>query len=336
VKGIFVVESNKTEILDLPEPELGPYEALVQVEACGICNSTDWKLIEGKFFSGTFPILLGHESAGRVIRLGERVRNFQEGDLVLRSTLRDEHVPFPGGRSCWGGFVERAIVTDVWAEKSAAYNDFPHPQQIVPPHVPPAQAVAMITLKETLSCLGNSDVQPGYSLAIVGTGPVAQTLVLFAKLAGVAPVVVFGRRPAWAELFAGLGADAYVAGDDFPSEVQTILDRGGFDRAIEAAGARAALSRCLQVVGAGGRVNLYGVAPESEPYLSAEESDPRVFRSKVAEAEVHDRLLNLVEQEKVRLADWVSHEMTWTDYRLGFEMIKKKMANKVVLYLLNK
>ena len=331
MKGIFVTERNRTEVLDLPEPELGPYEALVQVEACGICNSTDWKLIEGEFFSGTFPILLGHESAGRVIRLGKRVRSFQEGDLLLRSTLRDEHVPFPGGRSCWGGFVERALVTDVWAEKGVAYNDFPHPQQVVPPHIPPAQAVAMITLKETLSCLGNSDVQPDHSLAIVGTGPVAQTLVLFAKLAGVAPVVVFGRRPVWAGVFAGLRADAYVAGDDFPPEVQAILDRGGFDRAIEAVGARAALSRCLQVVGVEGRINLYGIAPESEPYLPAEESDPRVFRSKVAEAEVHKELLDWVCQEKVHLVDWVSHEMDWADYERGFEMIKKKTANKVVL-----
>jgi hypothetical protein len=34
---------------------------------------------------------------------------------------------------------------------------------------------------------------------------------------------------------------------------------------------------------------------------------------------------------KVHLADWVSHEMTWTDYRLGFEMSKRKTANKAIL-----
>jgi threonine dehydrogenase-like Zn-dependent dehydrogenase len=222
-------------------------------------------------------------------------------------------------------------VTDVWTEKGVAYNTFPHPQQIVPAHIPPVHAVAMITLKETLSCLENTDVQPGHSLAIVGTGPVAQALTRFAKLAGIAPVVVFGRRPAWAKVFAMLGADACVAGDDIPPEVQTIVDRGGFDRAIEAVGTRRALSRCLQVVGTEGRVNLYGIAPESEPYLPEEESDPRVFRSKVAEAEVHDKLLGWIEQGQVRLADWISHELPWTDYRRGFEMVKDKTANKVVL-----
>jgi threonine dehydrogenase-like Zn-dependent dehydrogenase len=336
MKGLFVVERDRTEILDLPEPEIGPYEALVQVEACGICNSTDWKIIEGEFVSGTYPILLGHESCGRVIAVGEKVRSFQAGDRVLRSRLADAHVPYPGGRSCWGGFVERAIVKDVWAEQGVSYNAFPHDQQIVPSDWTPLEAVASITLKETLSCLRNSDVQAGMSLAIVGTGPVAQTLAYFAVLSGIRPVVVFGRRPRWAETFAQLGVDGYVAGQpsaggSVPPLVQALLDGGGFDRAIEAVGARSALSTCLEVVKPDGRVNLYGIAPQSEPYLPEEEGDPRVFRGKVAEAEVHEQMIEWVAQGKVKPADWISHQMPWTDYQRGFDMITRKEANKVVL-----
>jgi threonine dehydrogenase-like Zn-dependent dehydrogenase len=331
MKGVFVIGKNQTEILELPEPEIGPYEALVQVEACGICNSTDWKIIEGEFVSGTYPILLGHESCGRVIAVGDKVRSLAVGDRVLRSRLEDAHVPFPGGRSCWGGFAERAIVTDVWAEQGVAYNAFPHPQQIVPAGWTPAEAVASITLKETLSCLHHSDVGPGQSLAIVGTGPVGQTLALFAVLSGIRPVVVLGRRPQWAETFARLGVDGYVAGEEIPPEVQAILDGGGFDRAIEAVGARSALSRCLEVVKADGRVNLYGIAPESKPYLPQEEADPRVFRGKVAEAETHEQLLDWIEQGRVDPGDWVSHQMPWTEYQRGFDMVASKEASKVAL-----
>jgi threonine dehydrogenase-like Zn-dependent dehydrogenase len=331
MRGIFVVDKNQTDILDLPEPEIGPFEALVQVEACGICNSTDWKIIEGEFVRGSYPILLGHESVGRVIKVGERVQSFQIGDRVLRSRLEDAHMPFPGGRSCWGGFVERAIVTDRWAQQGVPYNAFPHPQQIVPSYIPPVDAVATITLKETLSCLHYSDVGPGQSLAVVGTGPVGQTLTLFAHLAGIHPLVVFGRRREWEVVFARLGADAYVCGDEVPPEVQAILDDGGFDRAIEAVGARSALTRCLQVVKADGRINLYGIAPESEPYLTDEEKDPRVFRGPVAEAEEHERLLAWVAEGKVEPSQWISHKMPWTDYQRGFEMVATKEANKVVL-----
>ncbi|MBL7200909.1 MAG: alcohol dehydrogenase catalytic domain-containing protein [Anaerolineae bacterium] len=331
MRGIFVTGINRTAILELPEPEPGPYEALVEVLACGICNSTDWKIIEGEFVSGTFPILLGHEAVGRVISVGREVRSFQVGDLVLRSALRDEHVPFPGGRSCWGGFVEKAIVTDVWAEQGAGYNAFPHPQQIVPEGVAPAHAPVMIPLKEAIYCLRSTDVQPGRSLAIVGTGPVAQALTFVANLSDVHPLVVFGRRAEWAERFARLGADGYVAGSDWPPEAREILERGGFDRAIEAVGSRVALDRCLEVISQDGRVNVYGVAPESEPYLPDQMSDPRVFRPGVAEAEAHDTLVRWIAEGRVDLSDWISHQMPWTDYRRGFDMVHDKTANRVIL-----
>ena len=182
-----------------------------------------------------------------------------------------------------------------------------------------------------MSCLHSTEVQTGQSLAIVGVGPVAQTLVLFARLSGIRPLVVFGRRPIWAARFAALGADAYVTPEEFPSTAQAILDRGGFDRVIEAVGARQALARCLELVSSSGRVNVYVVAPESEPYDHEHLTDPRVFRGQVAEAETHEQLLRWVEEGKVRLDDWISHTMPWTDYLRGFEMVRDKTANKVIL-----
>ncbi len=335
MKGLFVTAKNQLGILELPEPTPGPYEALIQVEACAICNSTDRKLIEGEFFSGSFPMLLGHESVGRVIALGNQVRSFQIGDRVLRTTLRDEHVPYPGGRSCWGGFVEKAIVTDVWAQKGQSYNAFPHPQQIVPPAIPPAEATLLITLKETLNCLENTQVQAGQALAIIGSGPVAQALAVFAKLKKIEPLIVFGRQAGWGEVFQRLGADAYVDENEQAvfgaAQLAAVRQRGGFERVIEAVGARPALRRALQIASPHGRVNIYGVAPESQPYAPADEADPRAFRGQVAEAEAHDQLLQWTAEGKIRLADWVSVVLPWTEYVRGFEMVERKRANKVVL-----
>ena len=122
MRGIFVVERNRLDILELPEPKPGPFDALVETKACGICNSTDAKILEGEFQPGTYPILLGHESVGEVIRVGSEVRNFKVGDVVLRSRLEDEHVPLAGGRSRWGGFAEKALVTDAWAREGKDIN----------------------------------------------------------------------------------------------------------------------------------------------------------------------------------------------------------------------
>jgi D-arabinose 1-dehydrogenase-like Zn-dependent alcohol dehydrogenase len=328
MKGIFVVEKNRLDVLELPEPEIGPYDVLVEVLACGICNSTDWKILEGDFQSGSFPILLGHESVGRVIEAGEKVEHFKLGDMVLRSYLRDDQIPSPGGRSRWGGFVQRAIVTDLWAQKGAGTI---HRQQVVPGHIDPVHAVAMITLKENIDCLESTDVKAGQSLAIVGTGPVAQALVFCAHLMGISPVVAFGRRPEWKDRFEALGADAYVTGSDYPPIVDDVMSRGGFDRAIEAVGSRDALSRCLEVLSDKGRVNLYGVPPESEPYREQETSDSRVFCAEVLEARAHERLLDWIDEGKVDLSEWISDSYPWTDYERAFSLVKDKKANKAAL-----
>lgn len=331
MRGIFAVSRNKLGILKLEEPGLDEFDALVEVKACGICNSTDWKIIEGRFKKGTFPILLGHESAGKVIRVGKKVRNYQVGDTVLRSRLYDKDLSIPGASSRFGGFAEKAVVTDVWAKKNLNYNAFPHPQQKVPGYIDPTYAAAMIVLKENLHCIRNSDVRQGHSLAIVGTGPAAQSMVMWAKLLGITPVVVFGRRKKWSERFSDLGAEMYVAGDELPPEVQRIINRGGFDRAIEAVGSNSALSNCLKVTKPDGKVNLYGMPADDEAYLPEKKSDPRVFQLKIAEAEVHEELLQYIENGKVDLTDWVSHVIPLPEYQKGFYIVKKDKPTKVII-----
>ena len=71
MKGIFVVEKNRLGFLDIPEPEPGPFDSLVEVLCCGICNSTDRKILGDEFQRGTYPILLGHESVGWLRRKGD-------------------------------------------------------------------------------------------------------------------------------------------------------------------------------------------------------------------------------------------------------------------------
>ena len=119
MKGLFVLQPGQLSIEELPQPVPGPFQALVKTEACAICNSTDTKLMDGEFFPGTWPLLLGHETVGRIVALGDRVRHFKLGDRVLRGNISDQQVNVPGGRSCWGGFAEYTLVTDVWRVMTA-------------------------------------------------------------------------------------------------------------------------------------------------------------------------------------------------------------------------
>ncbi len=66
---------------DLPVPEPGPGEILIKVSACGVCR-TDLHILDGELSRPKLPLVPGHEIVGRVMRTGERVRGFREGDRV--------------------------------------------------------------------------------------------------------------------------------------------------------------------------------------------------------------------------------------------------------------
>jgi threonine dehydrogenase-like Zn-dependent dehydrogenase len=333
MRAIVAVAPGSVSLIDLPIPAIGPYEALVKVEACGICNGTDIKLIDGEFLPGPFPSAIGHESVGVVVKAGEKVRSFRLGDRVLRPLLYDSHVP--DGRSTWGGMSEYGIVIDAIAIRQDGADVQVHwaapKQQVVPASISPAHAAAMITLKETLQVLRVFGVGNGKPVAILGTGPVAQAYCFFSKMLGASPVAVFGRRPVYANRFRALGADTYVTGDDYPVLVRDRIARGGFGQVIEAVGSPEALKRCLELAGSTGQVRVYGIAPVSHSWNEVDLSDSRVQRMGAKEDQVHDEMLSLVAQEMVVLSDWVSHVMPVRDFVRGFEIVRSKQASKLVL-----
>ena len=78
MKGIVVEKDGTIRLADdIPMPEPGPYEALVKIESCMICNGTDLEIIRGELPEAqAFPTVLGHESAGRVVKIGEKVKAY--------------------------------------------------------------------------------------------------------------------------------------------------------------------------------------------------------------------------------------------------------------------
>jgi threonine dehydrogenase-like Zn-dependent dehydrogenase len=305
------------------------------MDACAICNSTDLKLLKGEFCPGPFPTVLGHESTGTVVEVGPQVANFRKGDRVFRPRLADEHVE--GGRSTWGGFAEYGIVADKWAQDGVEYlhhaDDYrAHDQQKLMLDVEPALATGMVTLMETLDYMRGCGAAPGKSVAIVGSGPVGQAFALFAKLLGAGPVVAFGRRAVHAERFGQVArADAYVWEGPYPNEVEQVLADGGFDIVVEAVGSRAALDKCLELVADAGAACCYGVAPGSEPYTDAQQSDPRMRSVAVMEGRAQKQLVEFVKRGDVRLEDWVTHTLPMTEYSRAFDMVAGGEATKMAL-----
>jgi threonine dehydrogenase-like Zn-dependent dehydrogenase len=332
MRAVMATQPGRLGLGELDRPEPGPYEALVRMDACAICNSTDHKLMTNEFFPGAFPVVLGHEVVGTVTAVGPQVTSFQPGDRVFRQRLADRHVP--GGRSCWGGFAEYGLVSDEWARKGVPYGPapLPHDQQKLLLDVEPALATGMVTLMETLDCMTTCGARPGVSVAIVGSGPVGQAMALFARLLGASPVFAFGRRPGPAERFARISrADGYAVAPEYPPEVQRILAAGGFGLVVEAVGSPDALDTCLHLAGSQGRVCVYGVAPTTSPYRDDQTGRPNVATVGAQEGRAQATLSEWVRQGEVRLEDWVSHRLPLAEYQQGFDLLADRQATKVVL-----
>lgn len=333
MKAVAAVDKGTLGIMELEVPVPGRFEALVRFEACGICNSTDLKLLHGEFCPGPFPAVLGHEVVGTVVEAGSDVKNYRAGDLVFRQNLRDDHVP-GDGRSCWGGFAEYGLVTDEWARQDlpCTQEALPHPQQKLLAPVEPRLAAGMITLMETLDSTVACGVGGGVSVAVVGSGPVGQSFALFSRVLGARPVYAFGRTDRYAERFASVvGCDGYIQGTGYPREVTEIVGRGGFDIVIEAVGSAEALETAVELAADRGKVFIYGVAPESHGYRTEQLSLENVREADVLEGRAQRKLLEMVDAGSVRLEDWVTDVLPMGEFEKAFELVGEKRTLKCVL-----
>ena len=253
VRGVVAAEKGAPvgiETIVVPDP--GPGEALVDVQACGVCH-TDLHYREGGI-NDDFPFLLGHEAAGRVAAVGEGVTDVAPGDFVIlnwravcgqcracrkgkphycfathnatqKMTLTDgtELSPALG----IGAFAERTLV--------AAGQCTPVSEEVDP-------AVAGLLGCGVMAGLGaamlTGNVQRGDSVAVFGCGGVGDAAIAGAKLAGATTIVAVDlddRKLEWAREF---GATHTVnAGRDDPVEAVRAATGGfGADVCVEAVG----------------------------------------------------------------------------------------------------
>jgi threonine dehydrogenase-like Zn-dependent dehydrogenase len=231
------------EVRELPLPDIGPDDGLLEVEACGVCG-TDVEVFEGVL--GTrMPIVPGHEPFGRIVRIGERARRkwaVEEGDRVaVHSTLTCGRCRTcrAGLRGCTApefadttvyGFRSPDVAPGLWG--GFATHLYLAPEAILVP-MSPAVSVAAGSLFNVMSngvdwVLEVGGARAGQAVAILGPGPRGLASVIAAKATGAEPIAVTGLATDKdrLELALELGADHAidVTGID---PVEAVLDALG-------------------------------------------------------------------------------------------------------------
>jgi NADPH:quinone reductase-like Zn-dependent oxidoreductase len=236
---------------DMPEPEVGEHDVLVQVRAAGV-NALDSKIRDGEFkliLPYRPPFILGNDVAGVVVRAGTRVREFKPGDEVYARPGKDRI----------GTFAEFISVSE---------DDLaPKPRQLT---MEEAAAVPLVGLTAWQALVEIAELRKGQKVLIhAGAGGVGTFAIQLAKHLGA--TVATTTSAANIDLVKRLGADVVInyREDDF----ETVLH--GYDVVLNSLGGET-LRKSLRVLKPGGK--LISISGPPDPAFAREIGKPWILR----------------------------------------------------------
>ncbi|MFC1631772.1 zinc-dependent dehydrogenase [Candidatus Omnitrophota bacterium] len=325
----------------VPSPEIGPGELLIRVEASGICGTDvlEW------YRRDKVPLILGHEIAGKIEKVGERLSQYHPGQRVSAS----HHVPCGKCNFCLsghqtvcqtlrqthfdpGGFVEFLRVPEINVELGGVY---PLPNNI---------SYEQATFTEPLACVlrGQKAVQmkKGKSVLVLGCGVSGILHVLLAKLKEASLVVATDIVDYRLEFASRLGADAVINArtEDVGLRFRELNQGRGADIVIVATGATVAQSQSLNVVERGGRILFFAATGQGiEIPLSINQvfwrNEVTLSSTYAATPAEHLEALRLISINKIPVRELITHRLSLDKIQEGFRLVAEAGDSlKVVVF----
>jgi S-(hydroxymethyl)mycothiol dehydrogenase len=357
VKGVVARSKGApvtVETIVVPDP--GPGEAVVDIQACGVCH-TDLHYREGGI-NDEFPFLLGHEAAGVVSAVGAGVTNVAVGDFVIlnwravcgqcraclkgelqycfdthnatqKMTLKDgtELSPALG----IGAFVEKTLVHSGQCTK-------------VNPEAP-ATAAGLLgcgVMAGVGAAINTGGVKRGESVAVFGCGGVGDAAIAGAKLAGATTIIavdIDDRKLEWARKF-GATHTVNSRETDAVEAIKSHTNGFGVDVAIDAVGHPAVFEQAFYARDLAGRVVLVGVpAPDMQITLPLIEVFGRGGAIKSSwygdclPSRDFPMLTGLYRQGRFPLEDFVSEAIGLDDVEEAFDNLRRGEVLRSVVVL---
>jgi threonine dehydrogenase-like Zn-dependent dehydrogenase len=344
MRSVAVVKPSRIELVHIPEPEPGPYEVRIKTEISYICNATDRKLIEGHFPGvDTYPLLLGHESAGIVDGLGDKVRHYKVGQRVIGGLLLN--TPDQSYASGWGGMSEYVLATDNRAMEEDGLGDPEHGwdelyqvQRSVPSDISVEDAGLLCTWREVYAGFSDFQLTGGDDILVFGAGPVGMSFVRFARLRGLGYIGCVDPVPEKREKALELGADEIFSPED--PALQGLADKRGekLEAVIDAVGREEIINTSLPLLKMAGKICVYGVI--DKPVITVEKhAAPYNFNllihqwpTREWEAEAQEPLCAWIREGKLGYRDFLSGEYPVDEVQAAFDAAKSAVHVKTLLH----
>jgi alcohol dehydrogenase/L-iditol 2-dehydrogenase len=329
-----------TEIRDVPIPEIGKTDVLVDVAYTGVCG-TDPHLHKGtSAFKFVRPFILGHEFAGTIVKIGTEVTGFSVGDRVTSEThaefcgkcalCKQNNYPLCRERKGFGFHVDGAFTKFVKVPERILHR--------VPENV--SLKAASITEPFCVAykaLISNSNISPGDIVVIIGPGAIGILSARLAQLSGAGEIVVIGtegdeKRLEMAKEF-GATVTINSSVEDPLKRILSFGDGYGADLIVDLAGSSSTLKLCMDAVRPAGQITKIGWGRQPVNFSL----DPLISKSVTFKGhfshtwDVWEKCLTLMGKEMIDLEKIITHELGIDRWEKAFELLETKEAVKVVL-----
>jgi L-iditol 2-dehydrogenase len=328
------------ELREVPVPQPGPGEVLIEVKACGICG-TDVHVLHDKFPYWP-PVILGHEFSGVVVETGKDTAYYKLGDRVVGE---------PHTQACGHCYLCRTGNIQIcpskrspgWGIDGAFTKYLKMPERLLH-RIPDSMsfdlaAVVEPTCNVVHDVIERAKVEAGDFVVVIGPGPIGLLAGMAARAGGARHVVIIGAPPDEAMRLPkarAIGFDTVIsAGQANPVEVVSELTGGiGADVVIEASGAPAAIASTVDLVRKMGRICAIGMTGRENiafPWDKAAFKVCNIIFNLSTSYTSWERTINLIAAGKIPAGEVISHRMPLADWRCAFDEIEAQRALKVLL-----
>lgn len=336
----FAAAPHSVEIEEVDVPEIGEDDVLLAVGSVSICGSDLHQYHGTHSWKVNYPVVLGHEFAGTVTALGNRVSGFKEGDRVVSETAAviDMQSPFTRagqynldpGRLGFGYGVNGAMTKYVRVPARCLH------------HLPDTLSFDKAALTEPCCVAYNATcvhvrIKPGDLVVVLGPGPIGLLCAIMARLSGANPMVVIGTERDRSRLAIArkIGATHTIGadGENTLDAIKTLGDGYGADVVIDAAGVSASLKTAIDIVRPAGQISKVGWGPQPLNF----NLDPLVAKAATLQGSfshnwpIWERVISMIASGQIDLDPIISRSAPMDDWKSCFDGMASGELVKAVL-----
>ncbi|MBI2145820.1 alcohol dehydrogenase catalytic domain-containing protein [Candidatus Woesearchaeota archaeon] len=334
---------NDLKLGSVPVPQLKPGSLLLKIHACAICGS-DIRILKSGNNRVKYPAIIGHESSGEVVMVGEGITNFRVGDrLALGADIPcgrciyctnglgnccDENYAL--GYKFPGAFAEYCLLEPIMVNYGPLIK------------IPDSVSYDEAALMEPLACVLNgfelAQMKVGKSVLIIGAGPIGCMGIMVAKALGASAVILAEVDEKRLEEAKQFGADIYINSrkDNLIEEVKKMTLGRGVDGVFTMCPSVEAHEQAIELVAKRGYVNLFGGLPIGSRkaqitsnlihykecfVMGSHGSTPR-----------HNKLaMDLIATKKVDVGRLITHRFGLEEIKMGIKVMENLEGMKIII-----